>query len=494
MYMEIKINPDIFRAYDIRGIYPSTINEDTAYLIGRAFVKFLKKPKPNIVVGRDNRLSSPTLFKSLTKGLTFQGAKVIDIGLSITPILYFAVAHFKFDGGIMISASHLGKESNGFKLVREKAIPISEKTGLKKIQQITAKVGKVVKLSKVPPWKFISTTKPGKAVKREILEEYLKFNLKKFNLKKISPLKIVIDTANAVPGILIPELKKLFPIQIYPLFEKLDGNFPNHPPDPLIKENLSYLQKEVKNKKADLGVAFDGDGDRIIFVDQRGEVISGDLITAFLASLILKTNPGAKILFDIRSSRIVSEVIKKNRGKPVVWKIGHSFIKEKMRRENIFFAGEFSGHYYTKDNYFSETPLFVLLKILEALSQTKKNLSSLIKPFKKYFHSGEINFKVKPRNTTSSALRAKTAKGRWKLIYGFKDKKEVLKILEEKFSRGGKVLKIDGLRIDFKDWWFLARPSGTEELLRLVVEAKTKKLMEKRKKELSSFLKDYGDL
>jgi len=311
MYMEIKINPDIFRAYDIRGIYPSTINEDTAYLIGRAFVKFLKKPKPNIVVGRDNRLSSPTLFKSLTKGLTFQGAKVIDIGLSITPILYFAVAHFKFDGGIMISASHLGKESNGFKLVREKAIPISEKTGLKKIQQITAKVGKVVKLSKVPPWKFISTTKPGKAVKREILEEYLKFNLKKFNLKKISPLKIVIDTANAVPGILIPELKKLFPIQIYPLFEKLDGNFPNHPPDPLIKENLSYLQKEVKNKKADLGVAFDGDGDRIIFVDQRGEVISGDLITAFLASLILKTNPGAKILFDIRSSRIVSEVIKK---------------------------------------------------------------------------------------------------------------------------------------------------------------------------------------
>ncbi|MDI6602697.1 MAG: phosphomannomutase/phosphoglucomutase [Patescibacteria group bacterium] len=454
--MEIKINPDIFRAYDIRGIFPSTINEDSAYLIGRAFVKFLKKPRPNVVVGRDNRLSSPTLFKSLIKGLTNQGAKVIDIGLSTTPMLYWTCAHYNFDGGIMITASHLGKEFNGFKLVREKAISINKKTGLKKIQKLTRKLGNVI-------------TKPGKIIKKKVLKDYLEFNLKDFDLRNFRKLKIVIDTANAVPGILTPELKKKLPIQIYSLFEKLDGNFPNHLPDPLIKENLSYLQKEVKNKKANLGVAFDGDGDRVIFVDEKGEVISGDLITAFLVNLILKINPGAKILYDIRSSKIVEEVIKKGGGKAVVWKIGHSFIKEKMRKENIFFAGEFSGHYYTKKDYFSEAPLFVLLKILEVISQTKKNLSFFIKPLKKYFHSGEINFKVK-------------------------DKKKILKILEEKFNRDGKVLEIDGLRIDFKDWWFLARSSGTENLLRLVVEAKTKKLMEKRKKELISFIKNYGDL
>jgi len=454
MYMKTEF--DIFRAYDIRGNYPLTINEDWAYLIGRAFVKFLKKPRPNIVVGRDNRLSSLALFKGLTKGLTFQGANVIDIGLSITPMLYWACAHYNFDGGIMITASHLGKEFNGFKLVREKNIPISEKTGLKEIKIFTTKPGN----------KLIS--KPGKITKKEVLKDYLEFSFKKFNLKSFRKIKIVIDTANAVSGILIPELKKLFPFQIYSLFGKLDGNFPNHAPDPLIKENLIFLQEKVKIKKANLGVAFDGDGDRIVFVDEKGEVIPGDLITALLASLVLKENKGAKILFDIRSSKIVQEVIKENGGHPVVWKIGHSFIKEKMRKENIFFAGEFSGHYYTKENYFSEAPLFVLLKILEAISQTKKELSELIKPFRKYFHSGEINFKVK-------------------------EKERVLELLERKYKKG-KVLKIDGLRIDFKDWWFLARPSKTEDLLRLVIETKTKELMEKRKEELISLIKRYATL
>lgn len=460
----VEVNSSIFRAYDIRGIYPSTINEKVAYLIGRAFVKFLsqkpkvKSQKLNIVVGRDARLSSPALFKSLIKGLISQGTNIIDIGLSTTPMFYFAVAHFKFDGGINITASHNPKEQNGFKLVREKAIPISAKTGLKKIQNLTKrKNGRV-----------LFYRKNGKIVKKEVLKEYLKFNFKNFNLKRMRPLKVVIDTANSVSGILISELKKKLPIKIYSLFEKLDGNFPNHPPDPLIKENLTYLQKEVKNKKANFGVAFDGDGDRIIFVDERGEIISGDLITAFLASLILKQNPKVKILYDIRSSKVVEEMIKENGGQPVVWKIGHSLIKEKMRKENIFFAGEFSGHYYLKEHYFSEAPLFVLLKILEIISQTKKKLSELIKPFKKYFHSGEINFRAK-------------------------NKEKILELLEKKYQ-GKKALKIDGLRVDFSDWWFLARPSGTEDLLRLVVEAKTKKLMEKRKKELSSFIKNYANL
>lgn len=446
----MKINPDIFRAYDIRGIYPEEINKNTAYLIGRAFIKFLNKKNLKIGVGQDGRLSSPSLFRALTKGIIDQGATVIDIGLSITPMLYFAVAHFKFDGGINITGSHLSSERNGFKLVREKAVPISEKTGLKEIKKLAMK-GKFFK------------EKKGRILEKDIRADYLDFNLKDFKISTFKSLKLVIDTANAVPGILIPYLKKRIPAQIYSLFGKLDGTFPNHSPNPLIKENLRSLQKEVKNKKADFGVAFDGDGDRIIFIDERGEVISGDLITAFLASLVLKENPRVKILYDIRSSRAVEETIKENRGKPLVWRVGHSLIKEKMRKENIIFAGELSGHYYRKDHYFSEVPLFVLFKILEVLSQTKKSLSELIKPLKRYFYSGEINFRVEKKT-------------------------KILKLLEKRYQKE-KTSYLDGLRVDFKDWWFLVRPSETEDLLRLIIEAKTKELMEEKKKELVTLIK-----
>lgn len=448
--MKRKISQGIFRAYDIRGIYPSTLNEEAAYLIGQAFVKFLKKPKLKIVIGRDARLSSPQLFKALTKGIIDQGGNVIDIGLSTTPMLYFAVAHLKFDGGIEISASHNPPEWNGFKLVKENAIPISGKSGIEEIKNLILK-GRFKK------------AKRGKIIKKEVLKDYLHFNLKDFDLKNLKPLKIVIDTADAVPGIVVPEFFKKTECKIYHLFSKLDGNFPNHPPDPLVKGNLKSLQKEVKKRKADLGVAFDGDGDRIFFVSEKGEIISADLICAFLADLILKEKPGQKILFDVRSSNIVREKILAQGGIPIVWRVGHSFIKEKMRKENVIFAGEFSGHYYHQNHYFCEAPFWVLMKILEQISESKKTISELIKPYQKYFHSGEINFKVK-------------------------DKKRILKNLEAKF-KGGKVLTIDGLRIDFPDWWFNARPSHTEPVLRLVVEAKTKKLMAEKKKELSSLLK-----
>ncbi len=447
------VNQNIFRAYDIRGIYPKELNEDAAYFIGQAFVKFLGKKNLKIVVGRDNRISSPPLFKALSKGIISQGGSVIDIGLSTTPMLYFAVAHYKYDGGIEISASHNPPQYNGFKLVKEKAIPISEKTGLKEIKKIIQRA------------KFKKGER-SKIRKKKILSDYLKFNLREININRLKPLKIVVDTANAAPGILIPYLERKLPIQIYSLFEKLDGNFPNHFPNPLIKENLKSLRKEVKTKKVDLGVAFDGDGDRIIFVDENGKIISGDLITALISILILKKNPGAKILYDIRSSRAVREFVKENQGRPVVWRVGHSFIKEKMRRENIIFGGEFSGHYYLKKHYFSEAPFFVLFKILETLSETKKNLSQLIKPLERYFCSGEINFKVK-------------------------DKKKTLKLLEKKYQKG-EISHLGGLRIDFKDWWFLARPSGTEDLLRLIIEAETKKLMIKKKKELTKLIPSFS--
>lgn len=452
--MESKVSPSVFRSYDIRGTFPSVINRDSAYFIGRAFVKFLKKPKLNIVVGRDNRLSSLLLFKALTKGMTDQGAEVIDIGLSTTPMLYWTCGFYRYDGGVNITASHNPKDQNGFKLVREKTIPISGESGLKQIYSLTKQI--------------FSKVKKGKIVKKRVLKNYLDFNLKGFNLKNFKRLKVVIDTSNAVPGILIPALKKKLPLKIYSIFEKLDGNFPNHPPDPLVKENLSLLCKEVKSKKADFGVAFDGDGDRIVFISERGEIVSGDLISAFLAKLILRENPGAKILYDVRSSRVLQETIKENGGRPIVWRIGHSFIKEKMRKENILFAGEFSGHYYLQSHYFSEAPLFVMLKIAEAISETGKSLSELIKPFKRYSHSGETNFKIK-------------------------GKEKLLGLIERNYKKG-KFLKIDGLRVDFEDWWFLVRPSGTEDLLRLVVEAKTKGLMKKKKKELSLLIKRYANL
>lgn len=499
----MKINHQIFRTYDIRGLFPQEINEEIAYLIGRAFVKFLAKNKKlgggsnlKIVVGRDNRLSSPSLFKALTKGILDQGARVINIGLSTTPMLYFAVAHYKYDGGIEISASHLSKEYNGFKLVREKAIPISSKTGLKEIKKLVIETFQSIQRQKLATKRHLFfKKKKGKIINKNILKAYLDFNLKDFKAFTFKPLKIIIDTGNAITGILIPYLKRNLPCQIYSLFEELDGNFPNHDPDPLIKENLKFLQKEVKNKKADLGVAFDGDGDRIIFVDEKARVISGDLITALISKILLKDfqkpynsssipkikrkilksrsslseKPGIltfgralKMLYDIRSSNIVPEIIKENGGIPVSYRIGHALIKEKMRSQNIFFAGELSGHYYLSSHYFCEAPLFILFKILKEISESGKSISELIKPLKVYFHTGEINFKVK-------------------------NKEKILTRLEKKYKKG-RISHLDGLRVDFKDWWFLVRPSQTEDLLRLVIEAKTKKLLEKKKKELSSFM------
>jgi len=442
---------NIFKAYDVRGIYPGEINTEAAYLIGRAFVKFLRKKNPMIVVGRDNRISSPALFKALTRGITDQGGNVIDIGLSITPLLYWACAHFKFDGGINITASHNPPQYNGLKFVREKAIPVSGDSGIKEIQRMVLRS------------KF-EKKKKGKILKRKVLQDYINFNTKEFDLKQLKPLKIVIDTANAVPGTVIPGFFNQTKCKIYHLYSKLDGRFPNHLPSPHEEKNLKSLKKEVLKRKADLGIAFDGDGDRVIFVNEKGEMVRGDFITALMAELILKDNPGEKILCDVRSSNIIRDVVREGGGKLVLGRIGHSFIKERMRKENIIFQGELNGHYYLRDHYFSEAPFFVIFKILKTISKSGKGISDLVKSFQRYFHSGEINFKVK-------------------------NKKMVMKTLEDRFKKG-KISKIDGLRVDFSDWWFNVRPSQTEPLLRLVVEAKTKKLMEEKKKELRSLIEN----
>lgn len=450
------MNPEIFKAYDIRGVYKKDFDEETALKIGRAFYDFLasnKRKALTIVVGRDNRLSSTSLVKAIKKGIQLQGGKVIDIGISTTPMFYFGVNFLKADGGIMVTASHNPPEHNGFKLVRERAIPISGDTGINEIKKF------------VLAGKFKKATL-GSEIKKNILQEYLKFNFKFLDEENISSLKIVVDTANAVSSILIPKIaSKIKKIKFYHLFSKLDGHFPNHNPDPLVKENLGYLQKEVLKKKADFGVAFDGDGDRVIFIDEKGKAISGDLITALIAKTILQKTPGEKILYDIRSSKVVAETIKENEGKPVPSRIGHSFIKEKMRQNNIFFGGELSGHYYLRENYFCEAPLFVLFKIIEEISYQKKPLSKIILPFQKYAYSGEINFEIE-------------------------DKKGTMKKIEEHFKdKNCKISHLDGTKIDFGNWWFLIRPSNTESLLRLIVEAKDQKTLREKIKEIEKIIK-----
>jgi len=435
----------IFRAYDIRGKYPSEIDGEVAFRIGRAIVEFLGKKNPNIVIGRDNRLSSLFLSKKLKQGILMQGGNVIDASLSTTPLLYFSVFHGEYDGGINITASHNPSYYNGFKIVREKAIPIGGKTGLEQIKELVTK------------GKFKKTLK-GKELRKSFLKNYAEFIRSGFNFGKMKPFKIVIDTANAVPGIVISEVFKKTPFKIYPIFQKLIGSFPNHDPDPSIPKNLRKLQSQVIKRKANLGIAFDGDGDRIIFVNEKGSIIQADLILALISEILLKETKGCKILYDVRSSNIVKETIKKNKGVAIMGRVGHSFIKAKMRKENICFGGELSGHYYSKKHCFCEAPFFVLFKVLEYLSFTGKSFSETMNPFEKYYHSGEINFKVE-------------------------DKKKKIKELEKKYKKG-KISHLDGLRCDFDDWWFNVRPSNTEPFLRLVIEAKTKDLMEKKKKEI----------
>jgi phosphomannomutase len=452
----LKIDHNIFKAYDIRGVYPSQISESTAETIGRAFFKFLKqgpknKEKLSIVIGRDNRISSFSLSEAFKEGLLKEGAQVIDVGLVSTPVFYFAVWHYNFGGGAQVTASHNPPEFNGFKLVKKTATVVGENTGMKKIKEIA------LNLQNISEYNY-----QGKVVKKDVLRDYLKFNLKGIKLSKLKPFKLVLDTGNAVSGVLVKALKKYLPFKIYHLFPELDSTFPNHGLNPLEKKNLKDLQKTVKEKKADLGVIFDGDGDRIVFVDEKGEIIPSDLISALISKIILRKNKGAKIVYNVCLSNVVPETIKENKGQPIVSRIGHTFVKEKMITEKALFGAEYSGHYFHKDHHFCEAPLFVVFKLMEEISRERKPISEIISSFRKYFYSGIINFRVK-------------------------NKRKKLKEIEERY-KNGKISHLDGLRVDFPDYWLNVRPSNTEDLLRVVVEAKIKRLMTDKLREIKKII------
>jgi len=449
------ISSSIFKAYDIRGIYKKDFDEQMAYNLGFAYIKLkkkdVKKTKTNykfkIVVGADMRLSSPIIKKYLMKGLTDAGADVIDIGIVSTPTFYFAVANYKYDGGIMVSASHNPKEWNGFKLVRSKAIPISGNSGIQFLQ-------KQINDKNIPVKNKGKITK-----KKDIIKEEIKFSLKHGQIKKIKPLKVITDTANGVGILYINELFKKLPIKVIKINAKLDGSFPAHEADPLKDENLKQLKQEVIKRKADLGISTDGDGDRIFFIDNKGELIDQAIIRGLLAKLFLLEKPKAKIGFDVRPGKITEDLIKENRGKAIKTRVGHSLIKEQMLKEAIYFSGESSGHFFINMPIGCfEMPSIMILKLLQEFSSKNIPISKQVAPYKKYFHSGEINREVE-------------------------NKEKIFKLLEKKYKTG-KINKLDGITVEYKNFWFNVRGSNTENKMRLNLEAIDKKTMENKRDEV----------
>ncbi|MFH2136094.1 MAG: phosphomannomutase/phosphoglucomutase [Patescibacteria group bacterium] len=447
----MSINSSIFKAYDIRGIYPRDLNEEVVHQIGRAAV--VLTGAKTVVLGRDARVSSDSLFEALARGITEQGADVVDIGQATTPILNFAVAeYFEHEAGIMVTASHNPKEYNGLKLCYGNALPIGENTGMADLKKM------------VVEGNFPTAPTAGKIVKKEILDAYVEKVLSLVDVEEIKPLKVVVDTANAVGAIPLPEFFKKIPCQLIPLYFELDGSFPNHEANPLKEETLEDLKKKVLEEKADLGVAIDGDADRIGFVDEKGNVVRADLILTLIAEELLREKPGELILYDVRGSRVVREVVEAAGGRAEMCRVGHALIKKQMLDKGAFFAGEFSSHFYYRDFYNVESGDLTMLKLLEIISQSGKSFSEIVAPLLRYYHSGEINFEVS-------------------------DKEGKMKELEEKYgASASEISHLDGIRLDFSDWWFNVRPSNTEPLLRLNLEAKTKELMEEKKKELTGII------
>ncbi|HCX27987.1 MAG TPA: phosphomannomutase/phosphoglucomutase [Candidatus Portnoybacteria bacterium] len=450
------INPKIFKAYDIRGLYPSEIDEETAYQIGQAFIGFLNKKgglnNRQIVVGRDMRVSSDDLFEALTQSLMSRSFDVIDIGRCSTPLFYWALISERAAGGVMITASHNPRQYNGFKLYGAEAWPIGETSGMQDIKALAMK-------EMATPIAAL----PGRVVKKDIMSGYLAYVKSRIDLKKLEPFKIVADCGNGMIGPELTELLKVLPGQIRVLFSEPDGTFPNHEANPIKEENLVALKQAVKEAGADFGVAFDGDGDRLTFVDEKGESVRGDFITALIAEELLKTSPGQKIFYEIRSSRAVPEAIVAAGGMPILGRAGHTLIKMQMRREDILFGGELSGHYFFKDLGFVDSALLPLLMIWEVLGVEQKTLSAIVAPFKKYYHSGEINFSVA-------------------------DADKIIEAVVQRFS-DGQIKRIDGITIEYPDWWFNLRKSNTEPLVRLNMEADTAELLEEKKQEIIGLIK-----
>jgi len=447
----VPVDPEIFHAYDVRGIYGENMTDDVAYRIGRAAAQYLQVPE--IAVGRDMRLSSPQLAAALIRGITDQGVNAIDLGMTTTDGLYFAVGKFNFPAGVMITASHNPAQYNGMKFCRAQAFPISLESGLSDIRDLAVS------------GKFAEPASKGQVIKRDITDDYVKHALSFVDVSRIRPLKVVIDAGNGMAGLIMPKVFQHLPCELVPLYFELDGNFPHHPASPIEPENMVDVQKKVREVGADLGAAFDGDADRMFPVDEHGDLVDGSKVIAAVSNSLLQKFPGSTILYNLIVSKSVPELINKLGGKAIRTRVGHSYIKAEMRQNNAIFGGEHSGHFYFRDNWFADSGLIALLILLELVSVENKPLSEILKPLDHGFRSGEINSTIA-------------------------DAQGKMHALEEHFGKNAKsVDHLDGVTLDFGDWWFNVRPSNTEPLLRLNLEANSRELMEQKRDEVLAFIR-----
>ncbi len=435
----------IFKAYDVRGSYPGELDDTTAGKIGYAFARLLDCS--HIVIGRDARLSSPALARAFTGGYAAAGGAVTDIGMVSTPLLYYSIIEGNFGGGVMVTASHLPCEMNGFKLCRSNAVPVSGDTGLPELERIT---------TGLPPASLaMSLSSPLK--KTGMTERYLA-KLAGFAQGQ-QPLTIVVDAGDGMAGPEVGRLFDLFPLwNLIPLNMEPDGRFPHHGANPFAHDAARELENRVPAEGADLGVAFDGDADRCLFVDEQGRQVPPDIVTALIAEYFLAREAGARILYDLRSGRVVAETIRRLGGTGERCRVGHAFIKAQMREEGALFAGELSGHYYFRDMGYIDCGLMAMIAMINVLSMTGKSLSSLVRPLMKYYSTGEINLQVSLKDAIIASLAA-----------AYMD---------------GKTDWLDGLTVEFDTWWFNLRPSNTEPVIRLNIEADSEALMKQKKDEV----------
>ncbi|NUN50166.1 MAG: phosphomannomutase/phosphoglucomutase [Candidatus Brocadiae bacterium] len=424
----------IYKAYDIRGIYPGEMHEETAERIGHALAAYLKTKM--IVVGRDARESSPSMSRALIRGIADAGTNVVDIGQCTTPMVYYAVGTGKYGGGAMVTASHNPGKYTGIKLCRELAIPLSEVAGIREIERAVA----AMKETPAP------SADRGLVAQSDILEGYAK-HVRSFLTVPKRPMKIVVDTANGMVGKFFRQVFEPWPLEVIPLYFEPDGRFPNHEPNPLKDENIRELVAKVRETKADFGAAFDGDGDRCMFVDEKGERIPSDFVTALVARRILAKERGASVVYDLRSSWVVKEEIEAGGGKAVRDRVGHAFMKATVRKLNAPFGGELSGHYYFRDHWFADSGMIAFVHMLNVLMGDSRPASAHSAPLRRYFATGEINFHVRDKDAAIEAVTKKFADGRQD--------------------------QLDGITIEYADWWCNVRKSNTEPVLRLNLEAKT---------------------
>jgi phosphomannomutase len=450
----VKIDPGIFKAYDIRGLYPSEINEVIAGEVGRAFVSYLGAKR--IGVSRDMRLSSPTIAAAFIEGALAQGCDVVDYGMMATDMLYYAVASEGLEGGAQITASHNPGEYNGIKMVRREALPLSGDAGIGEIRDMVAN-------ETIPA----QAAAPGTRTTRDVLDGYIERIMRFIDPSIVKPFKVVADAGNGMAGIVAPKMFARLPCQVVEMCYEPDGSFPTHEANPLIEENRAHIVERVVQEKADIGIAWDGDADRCFFIDGTGEFISGDFITALLAEAFLLKHPNATIVYDLRASRAVKDTVERYGGTALMNRVGHAFIKRRMREDDAIFGGEVTGHYYFRDFFYADNGFIPALLILELMSKKNKSLADLLAPLRKqYFISGEINTKV--ADMTAAADR--------------------MKAVERHYS-GARITKLDGVSVEFDDWHFNVRGSNTEPLLRLNLEAKTPELMAEKRDEVLAVIR-----